>query len=367
MKKYIFITFYFLLLMNVDNGFSQEEYKDDLSWGTLSSIPDPVGFAGSFVGLSNNALIIAGGANFPDGGMPWDGAKKRWSSAIFALDRPRGEWRKVGSLPYSLGYGGSVTWNNHLIIIGGSNEDGHLSKVSSLNYEKGKIRIEELPALPFSIGNTAAVLCGDVVYVAGGTRNPNSETAEKNFWAMDLSSADRRWKVLPAWPGPSRMLNILGSDNGSIYLFSGVELVGGMRKYLKDAYRYSENSGWKQLTDLPESVAAAPAPAVNLSGKLLVFGGDNGSIATESLSLKGKHPGFSDRILSYDIVNDAWLRGGTIPTDKKADAIVNPNGSLWAPVTTTLTLWNGKIVIPGGEVRPATRTPNVRFATPAQK
>lgn len=353
--------------MTVNKGFTQELHKNHLNWGTLSPIPDPVGFAGSFVGVSNNALIVAGGANFPGGGAPWDGATKRWSDAIFALDQPQGKWKKVGSLPYPLGYGGTVTWRHQLIIIGGSNEDGHLSKVSALTYQDGKVTVEELPALPFSIANTAAVLCGDIVYVAGGIRKPDSETAEQNFWALDLSTAERRWKVLPAWSGPSRMLNILGSDNKSVFLFSGVELVGGKRKYLKDAYAYCKDLGWKKLADLPESVAAAPGPAVTISDKLLVFGGDNGLLAAEASSLKEKHPGFSNRIMSYDIANDAWFTDGAIPTDKKPDAIVNPNGSLWSPVTTTLTLWNGKIVIPGGEVRPATRTPNVLFATPAQK
>ena len=56
---------------------------------------------------------------------------------------------------------------------------------------------------------------------------------------------------------------------------------------------------------------------------------------------------------------NSWLLAGEIFNDKKKDFIENPNGSIWAPVTTPLVIWNEAIVLPGGEVRPATRTPVV--------
>jgi hypothetical protein len=44
----------------------------------LAALPDAHGFAGCFAGLSGGRLLVAGGANFPDGVMPWDGGKKTW-------------------------------------------------------------------------------------------------------------------------------------------------------------------------------------------------------------------------------------------------------------------------------------------------
>jgi hypothetical protein len=41
----------------------------------LAALPNTHGFAGCFR-LSGGRLLVAGGANFPDGVMPWDGGKK---------------------------------------------------------------------------------------------------------------------------------------------------------------------------------------------------------------------------------------------------------------------------------------------------
>src|ERR1019366_969557 len=55
-------------------------------WKLLPSLPDKEGFAGSFAGVSNGAMIVAGGANFPDK-KPWDGGKKLWYDTVFVLER----------------------------------------------------------------------------------------------------------------------------------------------------------------------------------------------------------------------------------------------------------------------------------------
>ena len=46
-----------------------------LTWKQLPPLPDKLGFAGSFAGVSGGALIVAGGANFPEA-MPWAGGPK---------------------------------------------------------------------------------------------------------------------------------------------------------------------------------------------------------------------------------------------------------------------------------------------------
>lgn len=38
-----------------------------LYWGRLAPVPDPIGVAGPVAGVSGDALIVAGGANFPNG------------------------------------------------------------------------------------------------------------------------------------------------------------------------------------------------------------------------------------------------------------------------------------------------------------
>ncbi len=150
------------------------------------------------------------------------------------------------------------------------------------------------------------------------------------------------------------------------YLFSGGQLTDGKREYLRDAYSFSEKEGWKKINDLPFPVAAAPSPAFSIQkNELIIMGGDSGKDATQAATFKEKHPGFSNKILKYHLQKDEWSIAGHIFTEKKNDFIGHPNHSIWAPVTTTLVVWKDKIVIPGGEVRPGTRTPNVLVATPA--
>ena len=42
------------------------------AWRELPPLPDAHGFAGAYAGVSGGNLIVAGGANFPDG-APGDG------------------------------------------------------------------------------------------------------------------------------------------------------------------------------------------------------------------------------------------------------------------------------------------------------
>ncbi|MGV3502818.1 MAG: hypothetical protein ACO1O1_03875 [Adhaeribacter sp.] len=348
-------------------AFAQKPAAASFIWKQLPAIPDPVGFAGSFAGVSGKALIVAGGANFPDGGAPWTGSTKVWYDKIFALESPQGSWKEVGRLPRPLGYGVSVSWGKNLILLGGSNASGHFADAFMLRYKNGKAKTVALPSLPETNANACGVLVGDIIYLAGGLKKPDAKTTENSFWALDLSKKprDRKWEVLPAWPGPSRMLSVAGAHQGAFYLFSGTRLVEGQREYLQDAYRYLPGQGWAAIASLPQPCVAAPSPAYTSGqGQLLVFGGDDGKHAAVASELKEAHPGFSRQIWQYDPGTNTWSPAGQVLTHRQEDAARNPNGSLWAPVTTPLVEWQGQVVLPGGEVRPATRTPRVLLALP---
>lgn len=343
-----------------------------LKWGELPQIPDRFGFAGSFTGTANGALIVAGGANFPDGGAPWEGSKKAWSDKIFVLDNPAGKWKVAGKLPQPMGYGVSVSYGGQLIMIGGSNASGHLATVYALNYTNGKIHIEQLPQLPQPLANSCGTIIGSDIYVAGGLLTPDAKSTANIFWSFDMAAPkSSQWKKLESWPGPPRMLSVAGVSKGSFYLFSGTDLEdkagAAHRHYLNDAYRYTPGKGWLKLADMHVATVAAAGPAYNANNSsLLIFGGDDGKLADDAAKLKRRHPGFSDNVLRYDIAADKWTLAYKITIHKKADAATNPNGSIWAPVTTGMVLWHCYMVFPGGEVRPAVRTPRVLTAKLAQ-
>jgi N-acetylneuraminate epimerase len=355
------------MALSVD-GISQESKAVRFKWNELPSLPDKFGFAGCFAGTSNGALMVAGGANFPDGGAPWTGSTKVWSDKLFVLDKPDGHWKIAGKLPKPLGYGVSISWKNKLICIGGSNADGHHSDVFSVVYDGAKLTFETLPDLPMTLANSSGVLIGDAIYIAGGIVKPDATAAADIFWSLDLSKSEINWEQLETWPGPPRMLAVTGASNGSFYIFSGADLHANefgqpQRRYLSDAYQFTPGKRWKKIADLPQPVVAAPSPAYNTDGLVMIFGGDDGQLASQAQSLKERHPGFSDDILSYNTPNNKWESVGKIKTKKLIDAIANPNKSIWAAVTVPTVIWKGKLVFPSGEVRPAVRTPRVITAS----
>src|SRR5580765_2448874 len=99
-----------------------------LTWHKLPSIPDRVGFAGSFAGVSDGALLVGGGANFPNK-MPWDGGEKVWHDSLFVLPEPTGEWISGFKLPHAIGYGVSITTPEGVLCAGGADAHQHFRDV----------------------------------------------------------------------------------------------------------------------------------------------------------------------------------------------------------------------------------------------
>lgn len=346
------------------------------TWEQAMQVPDSVGFAGAYAGVSNGHLLVAGGANFPAGTRPWSGGVKQWNDKVFVLAEQDGEWKEVGRLPRPMGYGVSLTWQDQVIILGGADQSAHYQDAYLLCFEEGKLITDRLPDLPAPNANACGALVDGVIYVAGGLAHPADTTAMHSFWSLDLKvpHTERKWEILQGWPGSSRMLGVAGVIGDAFYLMSGVALRVpegdslARRTYLTDAYRYAPGNGWQRIADLPHAIAAAPSPGYTTNAeKLVVFGGDDGSLADRSGTLQDRHPGFSRDILMYDADSDSWNMMGEVFTDKHPDPEGNPNASTWAPVTTPLVIWNGQAVLPMGEVRPGVRTNRVLMATLIEK
>lgn len=330
------------LLASVSAGFAEE-----LRWRQLPAIPDGEGFAGTFAGVSGGALIVAGGANIA--GDRWaEAPAKTWYDSVFVLDRADGAWRSGFKLPRPLGYGVSVTADDALICIGGGDATRHFDRVLRLLWRGGAIAATELPRLPKPCANACGALIGRTIYVAGGIETPSATAALRTFWALDLGAREPRWRELEPWPGPERMLAVAGAQDGAFFLFSGARLDAGgggkpVRTYLRDAYRYAPNAGWKRLADLPRAAVAAVSPAVaDEKSRLLVISGDDGEHV--KFSPAEKHPGFPRNVLAYDVAKDSWSIAGSAPFSR---------------ATTPSVQWSGFTVIPNGEVRPRVRTPEV--------
>ena len=337
-------------------------------WDRLPSVPDAEGFAGSLAGVvgaaadgarSPGTLLVAGGTNFPDK-KPWEGGRKVWTDAVFALDRPDGQWRVAGRLPRRLGYGVSATHGGSVVCVGGSDADRHYGDVFRLTLDdRGNVVTTPLPPLPRPIANACGAIVGNVLYVAGGLGAPDARQTLRTVYRLDLASPDR-WREVEPWPGGGRMLAVAAATpDGSFWVAGGADLVaegdraaeggriaaggGGkvVRRYLRDAYRLHPGGKWERVADLPRAAVAAPSPAPADAGGFVVVGGDDG---TQVDAPPDRHHGFERSLLRYDAKANAWTTAGEWETPR---------------VTTACVRWAGRWVIPGGEARPGVRSPDV--------
>lgn len=328
----------------------------------LAALPDPLGVAAPFVGLIDDGLLVAGGANFPNG-MPWEDGKKQWHTSAYMLDKLDGTWREVGSLPRPLAYGVSVSLPSGLLCIGGSDADQYYADVFLCRLHNGQLGTESWQPLPVPLANMAGAKVGNWILVMGGGSEPGEQAASNRVFALSLSTEDttplakRAWIELPAFPAEARLLPNCAVLGDEWYVFGGaaIEEAAGkkQRRYLSDAWSLKVKSAdikaseWKRIRDLPKPLVASPGPSPTLgSNHFLVLGGDDGSLA--NFEPRSQHPGFDSRPWLYHRVTDTWSPIGELPVVR---------------VTTSPVRWRDGWVIPTGEIRPGVRTPAVHFIT----
>jgi N-acetylneuraminic acid mutarotase len=325
----------------------------EIIWEQLPPLPDAEGFAGAFAGVVDDTLVVAGGANIA--GEKWnDQFSKRWFDSAFLLEPRATQWKAAGTLLRPCGYGVSISFNQTLVCIGGSDAARHYADVFQLTLRDGRIVVTPLPPLPRPCANACGALLDQTIYVAGGIESPGASNALHTFWALDLRSENLRWRELEPWPGPARMLAVAAAQAGSFFLMSGADLhaSGGKtptREYLRDAWRFTPGQGWKRIADLPRAAVAAPSPAIPFgTSSFLIISGDDGEKVTFA-PLKD-HPGFPRNSLAYDPTKNVWTVAGESPLSR---------------ATVPCVPWRNSFVIPNGEVRPRVRTNEVwtaRFA-----
>lgn len=340
----------------------QAAATETLQWSTLPALPDKHGFAAPFSGVSDDALIVGGGANFPDG-YPWDGGKKVFHDRIFVLNSPEGNWQEsVTRLPAPIGYGVSITLptRNSVLCIGGNDATGARADVFEIIHANGQISLrQELPPLPVPATMACGALIGNAVYVAGGE---SGGITHRRFLRLDVSAKAPAWEELP-WPAeaPGRILAVAGARDGRFYMFSGCDLGSAHRDgrtYLQDAWAFTPGTKtWKRLADLPRQAAAAPSPALAVGAShFLVMGGSSRPfveaqrVVRPALDGAGvQHPGFPNDILAYHVLTNTWTTCGEVPRP--------------APVTTPTVAWKGRTIVPTGEIHPGIRSPQILSST----
>ncbi len=349
-----FKRFFPILILGFTFQFTiaQTNQPNIFQWEQLPELPNPL--AGQFVGTHNNALIVAGGSYFPT--SLFEGGHKVWLDNIFVLESGSNHWNTNFHLDHPRAYGGAISTDDSIILIGGSDGKQHFASVFKLKWENGIIQKQTLPDLPAPNAYFATANLANIIYVAGGQAEPSSTEALKVFWALDLSNPETGWQELEPWPGPARILPVAAAQSGSFYLFSGAELYQDStgkttRTYLTDGYQFTPERGWKQIASSPRPMVAAPGIEFGPS-HIFIFGGDDGSIFKQAFELKDNYPGFVRDIYAYHTITDEWSVIGEIPE---------------AYVTTNATYFENRIVIAGGEDRPGHRGTKVLSGLPQKQ
>ena len=372
------IYFFIVCLCLVVASIAQTKYESPINWKQSGVLPvEPnglhhMGLSGVVLGVVGNQIIIAGGNNFPEG-LPWEGGVKKYYDHVFVYDL-KGDTVIIADssvrLPSKVAYAAVAQLKEGIFYAGGENEKGPLN--SAYLIKKGKqqtFEIIELPHLPIAITNAVAVATDNALYVLGGA---NKEGVSNKVWKLALNNIKKGWTAQASLPQPTSFA-AAAIANEHIYIIGGrCKEANGISKIYKEVYAFDvENNFWEQKASLPETVSAACALAIG-NGKILFIGGDKGVVFHEVEMLAAKiavttdttikkeltvvknnlqktHPGFSKDVLAYDASLNKWSPYAQL--------------SFAAPVTTNAFLFNHKIILPVGEIKPGIRTPYIRVGS----
>lgn len=349
LARYLIVA---LLLVIVTPVFAQDSGTGRLNWSELPLLPNELGVAGPFVGVHNGAMLVAGGANFPE--PVWTN-EKAWHRSVYVLQKNESGylWRDSAGLQQPVGYGASVSTPQGVVCIGGNDANEVFRRCFLLQWDVDaqQVSTREFPSLPIPLAYGQAGLIGTTIYVAGGQTTAELRSAVSNMWSLDLSQIDEDdfgWKEHPAWPGQPRAFNIVAVQNNGfddcLYVIGGRHEVDGQVAFLDDCWEYNpKKESWRERASMPQPLTAGVGIDYGQS-HILILSGDDGANFHRTDELRDQHPGFRKMTWGYHTITDTWIEMGPSPANQ---------------VTTQAVTFDGAVVLPSGEVRPRVRTPKV--------
>lgn len=374
-----FITAFLIFLMVNSSLIVRSQHSVRLTYLVAAELMNgekkSIGFAGMVSGVSNDVLIMAGGANFPNE-QPYRGGKKFYSDKIFVLEKSGNDfvWNKNNQtkLPEPIAYAASATTEKGMVYVGGDNENGISAKSYLLNWDKTnqQVQVSSLPDLPVAVTSASMATNGNKIFVLCGDESSQSSN---QFFELDLNKKNPEWQRLPDVP-------VALANGMAVYANEKIYLIGGRTKSTTGISELRSSTfvfdlkkkTWKSLADIFDGKSTTPftagvAFALN-NETIIALGADKGDVfhqienylskiskatseeekqklIAEKNELVIHHQGFSTDVLKYDIVKNEWTKIGAIPYA--------------AQVTTSLAKWNNNYFICSGEIRPGVRSPKI--------
>ena len=369
----------------IGHAMAQHKRLGKINWSVPVQMPPAPGankqpgLAGVFAGISNDVLIVAGGSNFADNAMPWQGGKKLYYSDVYVLEKGKDgvfAWLKPQTehLPQRIAYGASATIPEGIVCAAGETETNKGSAdVFLMNWDSNKkdVVFVSLPSLPLALTNACMTGIGRTLYLIGG--ESKGKPSAKCF-TLSMADKNRQWTPIADLPAAMSHSVAVAQSNGK---YSCVYVIGGRGSTasgISDLHGYTFcydpwHNKWIELGNVtdgkrPTNISAAVAVAEG-AHNILLIGGDKGiifhqietyrsliakaetdkekqNLQQQKLRLLNHHPGFSKDVYEFNTINRVWKKAGVLP--------------FYGQVTTVAVMWNNAIFIPGGEIKPGTRT-----------
>lgn len=385
LKQSIFLFILFFLTSSV---FIQAK-NNDLHWVSLPDIPNELGFNGSFTGVHNDALIVVGGANFPNEPVYESGIKKYYSEIYVMTEDADGyHWKTGFNYPKEVAYGAKVNLENGLLCIGGKNSSGSLKDVNLVSWTDDSLNIEAWPSLPYSMHDMSATKIGDLVYVVGGMANDRLANKLLILNTANFGSEKFEWEEGPEFPGPARLQPVVVSQNTQyephVFLFGGSSFPENVEDpfVTTDGLEFNPTTNiWSKVSNI-QPKGTKPFALHGASGipigahHILFLGGVNrerffdawkkernialAQQAADSTELNKLNKwrydylthepdwfNFNKELLLYHTISGVWTVAGKYPFQSVAGG--------------GFVKWKDGWIVAGGEIKPGVRTNKVYF------
>lgn len=376
MKKFALISLISILALTGCTNVKAPNVEKKITWEHAGNLPAQKGFeknigvAGVLSGvLENKYIVVGGGANFPFEPTAVGGPKKTYSD-IYLLEAKGSKLNTIEHINWinEIGYGSSVTTKDGVYYVGGSTNPEGDNDILLLKIVEGKLKVEKIGDLPFTLQNGGAVENNGKLYIFAGKQNGK---ATNKLWSYDLTTKEA--KELAPIPGEAERTQPVGQIlNGELYVFSG-----GSSKAYTDGYKYNFiTNEWTKVASVEldgKGISLLGANSVKLNdSEMMVIGGFNKEVwddANYNLStLKGKkldeykagyfgadpHEfNWNKNILVYNATKNEWRTLGEIPFN--------------APCGEGLVLINDKVYSINGEIKPGVRTDRMFAGTILRK
>lgn len=359
------------------NASAQVKLNFSFKWENVASLPktmdsaNSIGYAGMISGFSNDIILVAGGANFPNK-MPWEGGVKKFYDYLYLYKKGKDQINFINlqyKLPHPLAYATSYSYNNQIFIIGGENENGFSNKAFFIKIINEKVEFFNLPDLPFKVSNAMVTIKDDHIYVLGGE---SSNKTLNQFICLDLLNKEKGWQQLGNLPySVSNAIVSKQKINNVeyIYLLGGrAKNLNGLSTFYNEIIRFDfQSKTWEKVSSLPFPLAAGTG-FQSSNSEIILIGGDQGitfnqvekmintinneasndikeKLLLEKALIQSNHPGFINKVILYNSLNNNFT--------------ISDNIAGHIPVTTSGLLLEDKFYIFSGEIKPGIRSPYI--------